>query len=256
MTQLFGQRKVPKAPYVAPMLGWLIWGEGQPIVQRVREWITHLLHAWERKLEAGKPLNSLRPSILQELFQLRVCRASACVFRYMSFYPKAKKISRLWRIKMQALITDQNRSILYTGAVLEKTMTDVSWRKNFILLHLFSTTLNEMIIHKWCFQDLHSQIFFDFFLNVWISRCIGGHELYRSGLLFFRNPFPFYDGQLKPSLWIESNFHSCAVQMAQKLLWQKFRCYYYALERKHRGKTINLLSVLSWFFFAGVSFDF
>lgn len=64
---------------------------------------------------------------------------------------------------MQALITDQNRSILYTGAVLEKTMTDVSWRKNFILLHLFSTTLYEMIIHKWRFQDLHSQIFSDFF---------------------------------------------------------------------------------------------
>lgn len=55
----------------------------------------------------------IRPSILQESFQLRVCTASAYVFRFVSFYPKAKKISRLWRIKMQTLITDQNRSPLY-----------------------------------------------------------------------------------------------------------------------------------------------
>lgn len=43
--------------------------------------------------------------------------------------------------------------------------------------------------------------------------------------------------------------------MAQKLLCQKFRYYYYALERKHTGKTINFLSVLSCFF-ACVPFDF
>lgn len=56
---------------------------------------------------------------------------------------------------------DQNRVLLlYTDAVLKKTVTDVSWRKDLILLHLSSAPPCEMIIHKRCSKDLHSQIFF------------------------------------------------------------------------------------------------
>lgn len=187
MTQFFGQRKAPKAPYVALMLGWLIWGEGQPIVQRVREWITHLLHAWERKLEAGKQVRLLipiRPSILQELFQLSLYSFSMC-FQICLFLSKSKKISRLWRINNAGLdCRSKQESSLYWCAWKDKDRCEL--KKEFypppsIFYNTMWNDHSQKVFQRPSFPNL----FFFFFF------ACGNQQMYRrTWTLYQWTPFP------------------------------------------------------------------
>lgn len=81
-----------------------------------------------RKLEAGKQVrlfNSHQAQYPSGVIPAQSLYSFSMCFQICLFLSKRKKISRLRRIKMEALITDQNRSLLYIDAVLEKTMIDM-----------------------------------------------------------------------------------------------------------------------------------